>query len=758
MNIWLITSELPEYLSGGIGRYIINYAYALAEAGHKVLILSRMAENCDRKLAKNIRLVGFIPLYEYRNAPNPDGRTSSHPSYPYNVLGYWGGLSFQVAEEIINLLDKEEIPDIIECQEYGGIAYFLLQRKLIEDSPLKNIPIVIFMHGATFDLSEANQTARYKFPEYWIGQMEKFCLLAADSVVAPSNYVINRVEEELHCRLNAICIPLPYQMKEIEPINHIEKNSTDTKALLYVGRLELRKGVLKLLYVCNHLWEQGVTFKLILIGGDTKIDQSARTVGEVIYKKYSHKIEDGSLELLGELPYSEVLCKIKEAWGYIIPSVWENFPNTCIEGMIVGQLMLGSTDGGQAEMIQDGISGFLFDWNKKDDLEEKIVKLLNIDELKRKEMSENARKRIYSICSPEIVIPKRVEHYKNVIANYHELTSFPNINQSNSVTNEIAYPYNDEKDLLSVIIPFYNLGNYVLETLRNVLESDYQNLEVIIVNDGSNDQESVRILSDLEIENNPKVRIISTENQGLALARNVGAKNARGEYIAFIDADDLVANNFFSRAIYVLKKFNNVSFVYSWVQFFDNSEGIWPTWNVEFPYLLGHNMLSAFTVLRKQSYLRSGINDAIFEYGLEDFEGWISMLENGEIGVSLPYPLVFYRIRPQSMLRSISSDQRLYTYERITRKHRELYQKWAIELFNLQNANGPAWLWNHPTLEFDTWKPPYLPEYYSNVGVISTQDYFIGGLLVSKIKNTKLFMFMRKSSLIMRIIKRFLNE
>jgi glycosyltransferase involved in cell wall biosynthesis len=209
---------------------------------------------------------------------------------------------------------------------------------------------------------------------------------------------------------------------------------------------------------------------------------------------------------------------------------------------------------------------------------------------------------------------------------------------------------------------------------------------------------------EIEQGDHPQVRVIHTANQGLAAARNVGAEVAQGEFLAFFDADDIVESEFFARAIDVLQRYTNVSFVYSWVRFFEGSLGIWPTWNTEFPYLLGHNMLACLVVLRRAAFLAQARNKPEIEYSLEDFEGWVRFVTAGGVGVSLCHPFVRYRVRSGSMFRRANRDQLLYMHDLISQYHAEAYREWGEELFNLQNANGPAYLWNHPAREAE--EPP----------------------------------------------------
>lgn len=87
---------------------------------------------------------------------------------------------------------------------------------------------------------------------------------------------------------------------------------------------------------------------------------------------------------------------------------------------------------------------------------------------------------------------------------------------------------------VSVIIPVYNVENYIYECLISVLNQTYDNLEIIVVNDGSKDN-SINIIKEISDD---RIKIINKENGGLSSARNVGISNATGEYIVFLDSDD----------------------------------------------------------------------------------------------------------------------------------------------------------------------------------------------------------------------------
>ena len=108
--------------------------------------------------------------------------------------------------------------------------------------------------------------------------------------------------------------------------------------------------------------------------------------------------------------------------------------------------------------------------------------------------------------------------------------------------------------LISVVIPLYNKAKFICETLDSVLQQDYSNLEILVVNDASTDEslEVIKTYSD------SRIKIINNKtNQGLSESRNIGIKNSKGELIALLDADDTWAINYLSIINELFQKFPN---------------------------------------------------------------------------------------------------------------------------------------------------------------------------------------------------------
>lgn len=110
----------------------------------------------------------------------------------------------------------------------------------------------------------------------------------------------------------------------------------------------------------------------------------------------------------------------------------------------------------------------------------------------------------------------------------------------------------NENELVSVIIPIYNCEKYITECVNSIINQKYTNFEIILVDDGSTDNSS--LLCENLTKKDSRIRYIRQENQGVSVARNSGIKEANGEYIAFIDADDWIDSDYLLALVECLEK------------------------------------------------------------------------------------------------------------------------------------------------------------------------------------------------------------
>lgn len=108
--------------------------------------------------------------------------------------------------------------------------------------------------------------------------------------------------------------------------------------------------------------------------------------------------------------------------------------------------------------------------------------------------------------------------------------------------------------LVSIIIPIYNVEEYIKKTVESVMNQDYKNIEIILVDDGSPDNSSVIIDNLANVDN--RIKCIHKKNGGVSSARNAGIRVAKGEYITFIDGDDWVEPNYVSYLLSLVQASN----------------------------------------------------------------------------------------------------------------------------------------------------------------------------------------------------------
>ncbi len=227
---------------------------------------------------------------------------------------------------------------------------------------------------------------------------------------------------------------------------------------------------------------------------------------------------------------------------------------------------------------------------------------------------------------------------------------------------------------ISVVIPCYNHGEFLKDALQSVLASDFQDHEVIIVNDGSADPGTLAVFEELERTDHPGVRIIHQENAGLAEARNRGIHLSRGEYILPLDADDRILPHYLSQAAEILDNHPEVGVVYPHAQFFGEKQGTWVFPPFDPQRLLLHNYVVACSVFRRQIWADCGGYDPEMRTGYEDWEFWIRVMKKGWQFHLTDEAMFDYRIRNGSMLSACDMpENRRELIRYICHKHRDIY-------------------------------------------------------------------------------------
>jgi glycosyltransferase involved in cell wall biosynthesis len=199
--------------------------------------------------------------------------------------------------------------------------------------------------------------------------------------------------------------------------------------------------------------------------------------------------------------------------------------------------------------------------------------------------------------------------------------------------------------IISVIIPAYNAERTILETITSVQQQTFSDFEIIIINDGSSDR-TLELLHNITDE---RLKIFSYENGGLPVARNRGISHATGEFLAFLDADDLWTPDKLELQLAALQQHSEAGVAYSWTSFMDDKgeslspgEPIFIEGNV-YADLLVNNFLASGSnpLIRKQAIKSTGGFDSAFPH-CADWEYWLRLAASWYF-VVVPKHQIIYR-------------------------------------------------------------------------------------------------------------------
>jgi len=225
----------------------------------------------------------------------------------------------------------------------------------------------------------------------------------------------------------------------------------------------------------------------------------------------------------------------------------------------------------------------------------------------------------------------------------------------------------EDKGLVSVIIPAYNYAHYLVETLMSVFTQTYQNVEIIVVDDGSEDH--TRELCEGVID--PRFKYIHQENKGLSGARNTGLKASKGDWILNLDADDTIPPNFIEEMMKKTEK--GVGLISSHYNEFGDRDNIVRMPDVvDLKMLLEGNQCCSCSLFSKEAVDEVGGFDELMKDGYEDWEMWIRILSKFKFNRA---DVAFnYRIHGDSMINgTIQKHDKIVKY--IKNKHSKLYEK-----------------------------------------------------------------------------------
>lgn len=235
---------------------------------------------------------------------------------------------------------------------------------------------------------------------------------------------------------------------------------------------------------------------------------------------------------------------------------------------------------------------------------------------------------------------------------------------------------NRTSNLVSAVIPCYNDGRYIHKAIDSILSQTYNRIEIIVVDDGSEDDETLRILKTLD---RSKITVYHKENGGPASARNYGIERSSGEYILTLDSDDKFAPDFVEKGLSILDVEPEIGMVTSYVKRYREKISSYiqlKGGNLE--DFLVKNRASACLIFRYQCWMDAdGYDEEV--PGFEDWEFFISVTKQGWYVYSIPEYL-FYQLERNESMYGIDLKRRPEIMKYIVNKYKSEYQKHVIDV------------------------------------------------------------------------------
>lgn len=495
----------PEALlltkNGGIGTHASNFAYFLADLGKDTTLLftgEATAEAIDAAThhyrERKVKLVCLNQLTSAQIPISGDTHLSrSVRTYLYLRRRDFGNLHFQ---------------------DYQANGFHTIQAKRTTDW-FSSATISVTIHSSTEWLIEAfDRWSPDPIVNARLMWMERYCCEFADMVISPSDYMMDwaRSHGWRLAEHTAIC---PYMIAPVP----MPKPAKVNGVLAFFGRLEYRKGLQLFLRALARLGDAKIRH-VHFIGRNGEVG-SRDGVGEITAVMPQYGIPFTIHDQL-ESHEAQKLLATTGALA-VLPSLVENYPNAAIECIAHSIPIVATNVGGFPELLDPTCLC--------EPTPEALAALI-----------ARALKPEWRQPEPLYRADRAREAWRDALQALERLPEPPWARRS-------------ERPRVTVCIPHYNHGQFLPAALQSVLKSDYENFEVVVLDDGSTDPFSRTKFTELEERyGSDRVRFLRTGNGGIGAARNRAAAEARGSLVIFVDSDNVVMPSLISDLVTAVER------------------------------------------------------------------------------------------------------------------------------------------------------------------------------------------------------------
>ena len=377
MHIAFLTPEYPHpdlNRSGGLGTSIKNLASSLVEAGERVTVF-------------------VYSQAEDREFEDQGVQIHSIAKRKYTFAGWY--LHRKFLQRYINKIILLDGINVLEAPDWTGITALMHFK----------CPLVIRCNGS--DGYFCHLDSRKQKPKNRWFEMQ--ALKNADHILAASAFTAKLTKAIFELKNEIQVIPNSIDTELFKPVQIPEVSNR----ILYYGSIIRKKGVLELAEICNLVFKDNASARLILAGNDVKDVFTGRSTQELFMEVVKSKFHN-QIEFKGLLPYKAVQEEIAKASVVVLPSFAEALPMTWIEAMAMEKALVTSNIGWANEVMIDGETGYAVDPKDHQAYSDAILQLLDSETL-RKRMGINARKRVSEKFATQVVVKQNLEFYKSLV-------------------------------------------------------------------------------------------------------------------------------------------------------------------------------------------------------------------------------------------------------------------------------------------------------------------------------------------------------
>jgi glycosyltransferase involved in cell wall biosynthesis len=714
MKHLIVCSEYPPAPTppGGIGMYVVHIAKLLATHGETVHVVGprwegaarSVEELCDGRLI--VHRVGLDDAAP--GAPATSGaqthreilsalRASEYPPQRF---------AWQSALLIEQLVEHEGI-DVIEAQEWEAPLYYFQLRRALGYGPRHRPPCIVHLHSPTEFIVRHNDWDEGLPYFVHARRLEGYSIAAADAWLCPSRFLARQAETRFGLPAGAIqSIPLPVGES---PLLERDAETWKSGSICYVGRLEPRKGVIEWVDAAVDVARHHPGARFDFVGANLNYTNGT-TVREHIERRIPQQLKP-RFTFHGSQDREGLFRLLRAARIAVVPSRWENFPNTCVEAMCSGLPVIASREGGMAEMVEDGRTGWLAPTADSRGLAEALVRALETHPARLAESGQQAAVAIRSMCDNAKIVERHLEFRARVACagasrSLRLPANLPHASAGIVPAPARCVPREHQATGLAIVVA-HDAGDDIESCLQGILAQTEKPVAVALVtSDGTRAHATAAKVAKagpswLVIDNGGGVA--ERWNHGVDAVLSHGVRPLA---FAFLQSGDVLAPDFVHTALSILDSRDEVGIVSGIVRHGAEDGRDWVQPCPAFPYQWVSDEVASMAALRTEAIVDAGRFRAFTPAGYATWDLVNAIMASGWVAVSAP--AVLGRTSSGTARRASPSVPGHWRLRRaLLSRFPELVARAADEMVILLESNG--WRGSHARSGVKPGRPPFTP-------------------------------------------------